>query len=95
MESNTRNPNNEYAAAAANISGYVKLAVLMFWHHEGLLDWQDPKYQKFYDSDIFQDDELYKAATNPRRMAAIKRFQTHYRTARDARVASGTRRAAG
>jgi len=83
MESNTRNP-NEYAAAAANIrhdsdsndiSPHVKLAVLMLWHHEGLIDWRDPKYQKFYDDDIFQDDELYKAAMNPRHMLAIKRLQ--------------------
>lgn len=93
MEFNTRNP-NEYAAAAANIghdsdsndiSPHVKLTVLMFWHHEGLIDWRDPKYQKFYDDDIFQDDKLYKAAMNPRHMLAIKRLQTHYRTARDAR----------
>lgn len=85
MESNTRNPNNEYAAAAANISGYVKLAVLMFWHHEGLIHWQDPKYQQFYGSDIFQNDKLYVAAMDPRHMLSIKRFQAHCRTARDAR----------
>jgi len=84
MEFNTENPNNEYAADAVDIR-YVKLAVLMFWHHEGLIDWQDPKYQKFYDSDIFLDDELYKAAMNPRHMLAIKRLQTRYRTERDAR----------
>ena len=93
MASNTENP-NEYAAAAVDIrhdsdsndiSPHVKLAVLMFWHHEGLIHWQDPKYQQFYGSDILQNDKLYVAAMDPRHMAAFKRFQTRYRTALKAR----------